>query len=323
MKYSWDVLNDILPRPEILSFVLDGVLFVLNAILLSGYFAKQLKQQLKELREITDKIGEHNLEFEAKPSEIREINEVMISLSQMKDALKNSLKVQWDMEGQRQEQLAALTHDIKTPLTIIRGNAELLAEDDLSAESKECADYILANVGNMEQYLERMKQVLYGMKPEGDDKVIPCIQLAELFRENAMQLAAAEKISVSFELEIFAGEICCSEISVLRAWNNILCNGIEHTDKTRGLEVRLWQCSIEHQGYMVASVHDFGPGFTAKDLEYADKEFYSGDTSRHDRTHQGLGLAIAKLFLEEQGGFLKYGNHVGGGAEVSLWIKMR
>ncbi len=60
------------------------------------------------------------------------------------------------------EQLAALTHDIKTPLTVIKGNAELLAETDLSAENRECTGAILANVGSMEQYLEHMRQLLYG-----------------------------------------------------------------------------------------------------------------------------------------------------------------
>ena len=323
MKYSWEVLNDVLPAPEILSFVLDGVLFVLNAIFLSRHFAKQLRRQLKELGEITDKIAENNLEFETKPSDIREINEVMISLSQMKDALKASLKTQWDMEHQKQEQLAALAHDIKTPLTIIRGNAELMAEDELSAENKECTDYILSNADNIEQYLEHMKQVLHGMEPESDYKVIPCTQLGEMLRETAVQLAVAEKVPVSFAGEVSDGEINCSQTRILRAWNNILCNAIEYTDRERGIEVQLRQCSIENQEYLVAVVHDFGEGFTAKDLEYADKEFYSGDQSRHNRNHQGLGLAIAKRFLEEQGGFLKYGNHAGGGAEVSLWLNIQ
>lgn len=59
----------------------------------------------------------------------------MSSLSGMKEALKDSLTRQWDAQQQKKEQLAALTHDIKTPLTVIKGNAELLAETDLSAET--------------------------------------------------------------------------------------------------------------------------------------------------------------------------------------------
>lgn len=58
----------------------------------------------------------------------RSINGVLSSLEKMKNTLQESLKKQWDMETQREQQLRALSHDIKTPLTIIRGNAELMAE---------------------------------------------------------------------------------------------------------------------------------------------------------------------------------------------------
>ena len=64
-----------------------------------------------------------------------------------------------------------------------------------------------------------------------------------------------------------------------------------------------------------------GKGFSEQDLIYADQEFYSGDASRHDRTHQGLGLAIAKKFLKEQGGMLCFYNHAESGAEVVCRIK--
>lgn len=90
----------------------------------------------------------------------------------------------------------------------------------------------------------------------------------------------------------------------------------------RGIEVRIKRCTTENQEYLAASVRDYGAGFLARDLEHADQEFYSGDASRHDRKHQGLGLAIAKRFLEEQGGMLRFGNHAEAGAEVECWVKI-
>lgn len=122
----------------------------------------------------------------------------MSSLSSMKEALKDSLTRQWDAQQQKKEQLAALTHDIKTPLTVIKGNAELLAETDLSAENWECTDAILANVGSMEQYLEHMRQLLYGRDRAEETEVVTCARLKEQFKEAAMQIAAAEKVPVVF-----------------------------------------------------------------------------------------------------------------------------
>lgn len=322
MKYSRKAWNDILPAPEAVSLILDAVLFILNAVFLSRGFAKRLNRQLGKLRVITEKIAENDLTFETKPSDIREIDEVILSLSHMKQALGDSLKAQWDMEQQKQEQLAALTHDIKTPLTIIRGNAELMAEDDLSAENRECMNDILTNAGEIEYYLEHMKQVLYGMETENDWGAVSCIQMGEMLQKTAMQLAAAQKMPASFDMELPDGEICCSQACMLRAWNNILGNAAEHTDREKGIEVKICRRVREKQEYLVALVHDYGKGFDKKDLLYADKAFYSGDRSRHDRSHQGLGLAIAKRFMEEQGGFLEYQNHAVEGAQAALWIKI-
>ncbi|HIW50710.1 MAG TPA: HAMP domain-containing histidine kinase [Candidatus Blautia intestinavium] len=355
MKYSWDALNRILPRPELLLFVLDGVFFILNAVFLSRYFAGRVNRQLEELRGITEKIGSNDLEFETHPSDIREIDAVMSSLSHMKETLRESLTAQWDMEQQKQEQLASLTHDIKTPLTIIKGNAELLAEAGLSPENRECTEYILSNVGDIEGYLEHIRQVLYGISEEHKETTVSCTRMVEMLRQAAAQVAAAEKIPVIFDIEIpeekaarkseemeqsrgtgmevthrgglsmpemSGGEISCVPESILRAWKNVLSNGAERTDKELGIEVRIRLCIREGQKYLESAVRDYGPGFSRKDLEYASREFYSGDTSRHDRKHQGLGLAIAKRFLEEQGGLLKFGNHKKGGAEVKCLIRV-
>ena len=85
--------------------------------------------------------------------------------------------------------------------------------------------------------------------------------------------------------------------------------------------MRLQMEVYEGQEYLTATVRDFGKGFSEQDLIYADQEFYSGDASRHDRTHQGLGLAIAKKFLKEQGGMLCFYNHAESGAEGVCRIK--
>lgn len=220
------------------------------------------------------------------------------------------------------EQLAALTHDIKTPLTVIKGNAELLAETDLSAENRECTDAILANVGSMEQYLEHMRQLLHGRDRAEETEVVTCARLKEQFKEAAMQIAAAEKVPVDFQEDSLCGNVCCKPGPVGRAWKNVVSNAVEHTDRARGIVVRLQMEVYEGQEYLTATVRDFGKGFSEQDLIYADQEFYSGDASRHDRTHQGLGLAIAKI-LKRAGGMLCFYNHAESGAEVVCGSKRK
>lgn len=321
MRYSLEMMNRLLPSPELLGLFLLVGFFVLNMILLSRRFAKGLQAELGKLSAVTDKIRENDLKFDAAPSEIREVHEVMDSLTRMKEALQDSLQKQWDMEKQKQEQLSALAHDIKTPLTVIRGNAELLLENVSGQEDLECVSYILSNVQEMEQYLAAMRSVLHGLEQKPEQRTVSWKELEGLFLESARQITMAAKLPVSFSVTPFSGTILCCEERMLRAWSNLVSNGAEYTDPQKGIHIRLCPCEKEGQTYLTASVRDFGPGFTKKDLRHADEEFYSGDTSRHGRDHQGMGLFIAKQFLEEQGGFLTFQNCADGmGAEVSLWI---
>ena len=112
MRYAKEKLNEILPSPETFNMILTlGVfitLTVLNGCYLSGKFGRKLKKQLACLTEATARISENDLEFAAETSEIREVDEVMASLEKMKEALKVSLKTQWDTEQLKKQQLSAL-----------------------------------------------------------------------------------------------------------------------------------------------------------------------------------------------------------------------
>lgn len=324
MRYSSPALNEFLPLPERMMPFVFFFLFFLYTFILSGNFAKKMKVQLSKLQRVTEKIAKNDLEFETVSTNIRELDEVMESLTGMRDALKKSLEDQWDMEREKQVQLSALAHDIKTPLTVIKGNAELLAEGGLPAEGRACASYILANVKDLEGYLEGMRQLLSGGGRDEAPEVLSCNYLKQLLGDAARQIAQAEKFSVSSDMRSWEGEVCCKRECILRAWRNIVSNAGEYTDRTRGIRIFVRQESREDQTYFVAGVQDYGGGFSPEDLKYGDREFYSGDKSRHDRTHQGLGLSIAKRFAEEQGGFLEFRNcGKEGGGVAELWMALR
>ena len=84
-----------------------------------GYLSRKLKIQLSPLIMATEQIQKQNLDFEVESSEISEYNAVLNSISEMKDSLKLSLEQQWKAEQSQREQIAALAHDLKTPLTVI------------------------------------------------------------------------------------------------------------------------------------------------------------------------------------------------------------
>ncbi len=374
VRYANEKLNDILPPAEKLtSWLMAGlftILTVLSGLILSRHFAKRMKKELAGLAQVTEKIACNDLDFEVQSSNIREMEDSMRSLEKMKDALKISLQQQWEAEQSRNRQLSALAHDIKTPLTVIRGNAELLTEGELCSEDLFCVQEILKNArenrqlsalahdiktpltvirGNaelltegelcsedlfcvqeilknardIEQYLDSMRQVLKGQKNRTEQERVSCSDLAWEFKEAACRLGEVKRIPVFLETEEgeHEGEILCSRTELLRAWKNIVSNGLEHTSPGKGIRIEICEKVLEAP-YLVVSVRDYGQGFSKEALIHGAEAFFSGDESRHDRKHQGLGLSIAENFMKNQGGFLEYKNvEKECGALVSLWIK--
>ena len=80
----------------------------------------------------------------------------------MKDALKKSLKSQWKMEKARQERISALAHDLKTPITIVRGYNELLLEGNLQGDDRTCVEAIEVSVRQMQDYVEQLLDMTRG-----------------------------------------------------------------------------------------------------------------------------------------------------------------
>ena len=324
LQFANEKLNDHLPNAEGILIVVVLFLFVLlllaNAVLVSRTFAKVLKKRLQKLERVTKKIADQELDFEIEASDIREINTVMDSFEKMKRALKESLEQQWKLEQQKKEQMAALAHDIKTPLTVIRGHAELLAEETLPDEAGESTAYILSNVQQIEDYLAAMRQVLDGGSLPEQQERFSGEEVKELLFDIARQTAAAQGSFVLFSGEKTKGGVICDRQLLIRVFENILSNAFAYGDTEKGISLSVAENCREGEQFLKVSVHNFGRGFSKRDLIYADQEFYSGDESRHDSTHQGLGLAIVRKFAAAQGGYLEYRNEAGG-AVVEVYLR--
>ena len=140
-------------NPELLIPLIFLTFFLLNAVVTAVQFGRRLKRELEPIVETVDKIAGRELHFEKKLTGIRELNAVLDTIEEMGATLEESLKAQWEMEQNRRMQIAAVTHDIKIPLTVVRGNAELLLEEDFSDEDRELLEGICAGSGKIEQYL--------------------------------------------------------------------------------------------------------------------------------------------------------------------------
>ncbi|WP_340026457.1 HAMP domain-containing sensor histidine kinase [Paenibacillus sp. FSL K6-1096] len=316
-QYASPVLRSSLPNPQLLGPVLFVLGFLLMAALLAARFGRKLSGRMAGLQEATENIRRENLEFTVQPSGIVEIDEVLGSLDRMKDALQTSLEKQWELERSRREQISALAHDIKTPLTIIRGNAELLQEIVETDPQREFSGYIRRSAEDIEAFVQEVIDL--SSLQAGSSRQQVLVPAAAFIAELELQmkaLAAGRNLQTSVRQEKPPEFLFIHKDLLLRGIMNLVANAAEHTPPGGSIALLVQG----EAGAVQFTVTDTGSGFSATDLREAASQFYRGDPSRSG-DHHGMGLYIARSVAEQHGGRLSLSNVPGsGGARVTMRI---
>lgn len=237
--------------------------------------------------------------IDADGAHLREFSATLHAMQTMGRELTDSLQSQWRMEQQRAEQIAALTHDLKTPLSIIQGNADLLAEDALSADQQTQVEAILRGTDRAQQYLAALRTAC---APSAAGETFPSHTLVSELAETARALCAPAGVQLILN-EQWQGTLCAAQCDLLRAAENLLDNAVRYTP--RGGTVTLL-VTKEKQDFILR-VTDTGPGFTPEALAKAGEMLYT-DAARSDAAHQGLGLYFARKVAQSHGGVLVLSN---------------
>ncbi len=335
-QFANPVLRKVSPNAEHLFVHLFLLLFLLQAVWIARRFGTAMKRHLEVLGRVTEMIRAENLDFERESSNIREIDEILNSLFRMKEELKHSLECQWETEKRKEEQIAALAHDIKTPLTVLRGNAELAAEE-CGGDIREYNQCILEGAAEIGDYLEALQEMLHP-KVSGEGGNEKKLQEADWRKfckrviRQAEILAAGKNILVTSEYINCAEVLAIDERKLYRAVMNIISNAAEYCPGQGRIHIK-FQCAepgeaggqdAEERGAFQICVSDSGPGFDKEALVHGTEQFYQGDKSRSGKGHYGMGLYIAETFVKSQGGRLTLGSSKElGGAEVVIEGNMK
>lgn len=317
-RYTIPWMEKFLPDVDILILLLSMIGCIAVFVLLTFLFAKKLKKSLSPIIELTEKIRRQDLDFNAKMTDITEFNDVINSIEDMKKVLKETLIKNWNMEQVKHEQIAALAHDIKTPLTVIKGNTELLSLTRLTDKQNDFVNYSINNIEKVEKLLRKLSELNKG---NGIDKsgleLFATDKFITQISEEIKALAVAKRRTVSIVNKLHNNLYININIELLnRAVMNIISNAISYSEEDTSIEVDF---SLEN-GLFEISCIDEGRGFSREDLKKAKQQFYRGDKSRSDMEHSGLGLSIADDIVRSFGGNLKLGNNAYKGAEVSILL---
>ncbi len=306
------------PSPEILLYILIGINCIAVCVILTAKFAKNMRAQLSPLFEATEKVAEQYLDFEVGHSKIKEFEDVLHSFSDMKNNLKSSLEKQWSAEQLQKEQIAALAHDLKTPLTVIQGNIDLISETELDDEQRLYAEYITESSGQMGVYIRTLidiSRTVAGYQLNLEEFNIA--DYMEQIEAQANSLCLTKEICLHMEAGANLGTLKADKLLLERAIMNVIGNAFDYSPPKGTVYVAV----LKKDDFLQISITDEGSGFTPEALHHAQEQFFMGNKSRTSNLHFGMGLYITSQIIGQHKGqlILKNSNETNG-AQVIMEI---
>ncbi|MBT2292501.1 HAMP domain-containing histidine kinase [Paenibacillus albidus] len=253
-------------------------------------------------------------------SRITEIAEVRDGFEVMVKGLQQSFQKQAELEEERRFVIAAVAHDLRTPLFALRGYLDGL-EQGIAQSPEKIAKYVAVCKEKSAQ-LDRLVEDLFTftkmeyLEKELNSKPVDFTRTLGQSMDSLSPLARQKNISITnhtAEKCIMSGDAHLLE----RAMSNLLDNAVRHTPAGGEIVVKCQQ-----DGNKVKfMIRDSGPGFSMEELAHAFEPLYRGEVSRSRSTGgSGLGLAISLRIVRRHGGELTAGNHPEGGALLTGWM---
>lgn len=300
-SFTNPTLQNVLPNAELIMLFLAVMASVLFFLLFVRSMGRKLGNKLALVENASKQIAQQDLDTPITTSVgINEFNHALQSMDDMRSILKDTLIRQWESEQQRKQEIAALAHDIKTPLTVINGNAELLLEDTLEEKQAALVNSIFSAGMRVQQYVGALQQVSI---IDMDNEVMETIDIVPMLGElNAIlsPLAKDKSISLEYVYSENLRPIMVYPSMLARALINIVENAIRFTKA--GGYITISACQNEQE--TLFSVQDQGPGFSKTAIHHAKEMFWQQDTSRTGSRNYGIGLSIAEKVAQKHSGQL-------------------
>lgn len=210
-----------------------------------------------------------------------------------------------ESHAEQRRLVADASHELRTPVTSLRTNIELIASGRLADD--DARDALAAAVAQTEELGEVVGDLMDLARGEAPAQETEPVRLDEVVRQ-AVNRARRHAPSVRFALDAEPVVVEGAPDRLARAVNNLLDNAAQHANGT-GVEVAVRPGLV--------TVRDHGPGIAAGEAAHIFDRFYRGSDARR-RPGSGLGLAIVRQVAEAHGGSVSARNHAGGGALFEL-----
>ncbi|MCY6960717.1 HAMP domain-containing sensor histidine kinase [Clostridium brassicae] len=309
------------------SYLLSPFIYIIIfTFIFSTKLYKRLNKPLRQLRDGAQKIRNKDLEFSISYDSNNELGMVCKAFEDMRLELKNTLEKQWRMEEERKEMVSAIAHDLRTPITVIKGHVEALIDAN-KLDADRLDRYLKLIDNNADRMTKLISEINILTKIESIDFNINYREgdIIEFVSEKDIDYRIlCEDKNIRFYLNIEDkrdnNKLVFTDIYVLsEILDNLVSNSLRFTPKEGWIKLNL---SLTYEK-VIFCVQDCGCGFSNKDIAHAFNRFYQGDESRSKgKGHSGLGLYIVKSLVEKLNGNIRIGNSEYGGACVEFEIPL-
>ena len=278
---------------------------------------REYRVGFKKIQELALNMGKTTINS-PRQSKLLEFNDILSHLSQKNNELVYLIEKERLEKKDLSFQVGALSHDVKTPLTVLRGNVELLEMTSLSEEQNDFLDSMKRSISQFENYFSQMMDYTKLLNEDELKEEISLdlflSDLGLLLKEYARtyQVFYDEKIQVS-DLTILINSQALS-----RAITNIFINACQYAQD--GHKQVVFKVYMD-QDNLCFSIWNNGQPFSEDARGNASKLFFTEDSGRSGK-HYGIGLSFAKGVALKHGGRLELVNPQAGGAEVILKIRV-
>ena len=279
------------------------------------YYRKKLREPITQLQNGVERIQEDNLDFHIEYDGDDELGRLCCSMEKMRRELRQKHKALWESLEQRKLLNASVSHDLRTPITVLKGYLDYLEKN--IPQDKLTEDMLLDTVSSMqgavnrlELYVESVRDIEKIENIEIEKRSENVKLLLNELRSNVRQLAGNKEIIISNDITV--DKIQIDKGVFFRILENLLQNALRYAEKQVSI-------NLSHKkDFLILTVKDDGKGFSAADLEKATTVFYSNDK---EKQHFGIGLSVCKILCEKHGGLLYVGNQKEKGACVTAELK--
>ena len=296
--------------PEVRRLVIDlGISVILILALTAGLMTIWIYRgtmiPLKKLQVGTKNIKEGNLDFTIDYDEKDEMGELCRNFEEMRKRLKESTEQKMVSEKENRALISNIAHDLKTPITALKGYSEGLL--DGVADTPEKQERYLRTIYNKANEMDRLINELT-LYSKIDTNRIPYnfnkLNVADYFSDCIEEISLdLQNRNIGLTYFDYADEdtmIIADPEQLMRVINNLVSNAVKYMDKEKGqINIRIRDVG----DFIQVEIEDNGRGIGARDLPYIFDRFYRADASRNSSTGgSGIGLSIVKKIVEDHGG---------------------